>query len=168
MQKLISASRFCLKKLHTICNASRIMYIREFSLTPHVIIKEEQATVSCPPAGTGSGACRRWERNTNASTPNRTRHLCPRHGRFWTTHTQTRVPNRLRRCHIPKRINCISRFESKSFLKNILESNAGGRGCPRRKRPPDPALQEPTCSRIGDSPSLTRRPNLVNSKGTPP
>ena len=41
------------------------------------------------------------------------------------------VPSRLRRCHIPKQIDCISRFKSKSFLENILGSNAGGRGVPR-------------------------------------
>src|ERR1035441_276892 len=29
---------------------------------------------------------------------------------------------------ISNRIDCVSRFESKSFLENILESNAGGRG----------------------------------------
>jgi hypothetical protein len=38
------------------------------------------------------------------------------------------VPNRLRRCHIPRRINCISRFEPKPFLENILESKPGGGG----------------------------------------
>src|ERR1035437_9205046 len=31
---------------------------------------------------------------------------------------------------IPNRIDCVSRFESKSFLENILESNAGGEGVP--------------------------------------
>src|ERR1035441_7287108 len=30
----------------------------------------------------------------------------------------------------PIRIDSVSRFESKSFRRNILESNAGGRGCP--------------------------------------
>jgi hypothetical protein len=33
---------------------------------------------------------------------------------------------------IPNRTDFVSRFESKPFLKNILESNAGGRGYPQR------------------------------------
>jgi hypothetical protein len=33
---------------------------------------------------------------------------------------------------ISNRTDCVSRFESKSFLENILESNAGGRGTPRK------------------------------------
>ena len=36
----------------------------------------------------------------------------------------------IRHMDISNRIDCVSRFESKPFLKNILESNAGGRGNP--------------------------------------
>src|ERR1039458_10372818 len=46
-------------KLHTIRNAHRIMHIREFSLTSHVIIEEELVPYVVSP-GTGPGACRRW------------------------------------------------------------------------------------------------------------
>ena len=36
----------------------------------------------------------------------------------------------IRHTDISNRADCVSRFESKSFLENILESNAGGRGSP--------------------------------------
>jgi hypothetical protein len=117
-------------KLHTIRNAHRIMHIREFSLTSHVIIEEELVPYVVSP-GTGPGACRRWEREKMNRHQN-TRHTCVRAAAGPGPRIPKRlVPSRLRRCHIPKQIDCISRFKSKSFLENILGSNAGGRGVPR-------------------------------------
>jgi hypothetical protein len=37
--------------------------------------------------------------------------------------------------NIPNRTDCVSRFESKSFLENILESYAGGEGYPQENVP---------------------------------
>ena len=68
--------------------------------------------------GTGPGACRTiWpQRGGNEQM----------HRRQTCAHSSGLNPAR----DISNRTNCVSRFESKSFLENILESNAGGRGVP--------------------------------------
>jgi hypothetical protein len=92
-------------------------------------LKKSQATASCPPgpdlepAAGGNG--KQMHRHEN------TRHTCVRATADPGPRIPKRlVPNRLGRCHIPNPITCKSRFESKSFLENILESNAGGGGAP--------------------------------------
>jgi hypothetical protein len=96
------------------------------------IIKEEpnSAQRRVPPHETGPGACRTfWPqrgKRTNGSDIKRAR-------------TSLGL---IRYSIYPIRTNCVSRFESKSFRRNILEPNAGGEGVP----PPGSVLptQNPT------------------------
>src|ERR1035437_2987319 len=77
---------------------------------------------------------------------------CPRGGIAGTLANHTIYPNR---------INSVSRIESKSFRRHILESNAGGKGVsgirPIGKCQPRPFRQQPSAERISVAVVIARQ-----------
>src|ERR1035438_3203787 len=96
------------------------------SLTPPGIIKEEPNSAQQPALSLPNGSCpalldRTWSLS---------HHLAAAWGneQMYPHQKCAHSSGPIRHTDISNRIDCVSRFESKSFLENILESNAGGEG----------------------------------------